>query len=177
MPMSNKVLLLAALVVFILVYGFVAWWTEEPMPWEPFTKGKSHAAPTETEEPVMLVDGQWVVCHPFTEMHNNPDAMKAKYTGKTVLLHGIVQDTLNCDGGHFIRCSGARGEVFYVEMSRDEIARAWPESRVIVKGELNQIWSDHRGYFDNLTVWDGDLQEIQEATEDGWKVVWKLDKQ
>jgi hypothetical protein len=133
----------------------------------------------ETVEPMLLVDGDHVICDPFAEIRTDRMATKAKYDGKTVLLHGIAQGRLGVDGSFFLRCSGPRGTTFYLEVSKDrnfDRVRVEEADRVVAKAELHQFWSGCLGYFDNLTVWTATLQEIQTPTEAGWQVIWALEE-
>ncbi|MFL5339860.1 MAG: hypothetical protein ACJ8F7_06890 [Gemmataceae bacterium] len=180
--MKARVLVIAAVLIFASAYAMIFWWSAPPEPWEP-----SHYQPPspplvpkmETEEPVMRVDGKWVSCDPFTEIRHDLDATKAKYQGKTVLLHGVALESFGYDGGHFLRCSGPRGQEFFIRKNDDtNFERVWVNTRVVVKATLSQIWAGSLdGFFRDRTVWNGELQEIQIPADSGWKVVWRLKDQ
>jgi hypothetical protein len=135
-------------------------------------------APVETEEPFEITNGEKVICDPFAEIREDRPATRAKYEGKTVLLHGVVDKFRSCDGGYFIYCVGPRQQIFVVRVNDDKnFDKVKSHQRVVVKGKLNPGWSGCPDYFGDLTVWDGILQEIHEATNFGWAPVWKLGQQ
>jgi hypothetical protein len=184
--MKTKLLLLV-IAVLILIAGYIVvlWWADPLTPiteWPPVSPGSSQSnvepSAKETEEPMLILNGEKVICDPFDEIRKDRDGTRAKYLGKSVLLHGIALDRYSCDGGFFLRCSGARGSLFYLRVNDDtNFQRVQLKNRVVASAVLNQIWSGHRDYFDYLTVWDGKLQEIQQATGNGWSVIWRLTEQ